>query len=94
MHWICVEYTIFYLNTFYIKFNKEEEKEMCTDFFIILGIKQIKDIFIIRREIKDIMGSHKKRPSFGHCPKVALPPPPLILDICEVTFVSAHFGQP
>ena len=37
--------------------------------------------------------SKKKRISFGHCPKVALTPP-LILDTHEVTFVSAHFGQP
>ena len=35
----------------------------------------------------------KKRLSFGHCPKVASTPPPHF-GHCEVTFVSAHFGQP
>ena len=37
----------------------------------------------------------KKRLSFGHCSKVALIPlPPLNFGHFEVTFVSAHFGQP
>ena len=35
----------------------------------------------------------KKRLSFGHCPKVALTPPP-ILDILDVNFLSVTFGQP
>jgi hypothetical protein len=35
----------------------------------------------------------EKRLSFGHCPKVALTPPPPLLDTREVTFLSAHFGQ-
>ena len=47
--------------------------------------------FLVTRLRKAI----KKRLSFGHCPKEALaPPPPLILDIREVTFVSADFVQP
>ena len=29
----------------------------------------------------------KKLLPFGHCPKVALTPPPLVLDTFEVTFV-------
>ena len=37
--------------------------------------------------------SEKKRLYFGHCPKVALTPSPSILNIRELTFVLAHFGQ-
>ena len=29
----------------------------------------------------------KKLLTFGHCPKVPLPPPPPVLDMCGVTFV-------
>ena len=45
------------------------------------------------RNIWTLREAIKKRLSFGHCPKGASTTP-LILDIREVTFVSAHFGQP
>ena len=37
----CV-YKILYFNTVSISFNTVDEKEMCTDFIIILGIKDLR----------------------------------------------------
>ena len=44
---------------------------------------------------QDPKGSHKKACFFWTLSKRGLDPPsPLILDICEITFALAHFGQP
>ena len=44
IHAICVVYIIFffYLNTLSIRFSNEEKEEMCTDFLIGFGIKNLR----------------------------------------------------
>ena len=43
IHAVCVVYTkFFFLNMLLIRFDNEEEEEMCTDFLILLGIKDLR----------------------------------------------------
>ena len=43
MHAICVVYTyFFYVNALSMRFINEEEEEMCTNFQILLGIKNLR----------------------------------------------------
>ena len=42
MHAICVVYTHFLLKSLSIRFINEEEEEMCTNFLILLRIKNLR----------------------------------------------------